>query len=267
MMSWANICNTIHGLKPTLIMLLVQTILSMVNIGYKLASNDGMALPILVAYRLIFGFAFISPIAIFAERKKRPKLTGRIVLYAFLCGLFGGSLGQNLYLKSLVLTSATFASAMANLMPAVTFIISVSLRLERLGWNTAAGKAKVFGTLLGIAGAMLFTFYKGPELNIGHTGINLLETTTDHPKASVPQGGHNLVLGLILALISCVCYSLWLIIQAKASGEISVSLFTYGYDELVWVDSKYRVCNGDGAGLEPVGVGMEYQTSCSSCCS
>ncbi|KAL6515269.1 hypothetical protein OROHE_018901 [Orobanche hederae] len=219
-----NICNTttitIHGLKPTLIMLLVQTLLSMVNIGYKLAANDGMSLSVLIAYRLVFGAGFITPIAIFAERGKRPKLTGTTVLYGFLCGLFGGALGQNLYLKSLVLTSATFASAMANLIPAVTFLIAVTLRLEKLGWTTSAGKAKVVGTLLGIGGAMLFTFYKGPVLNIGHTGINLLETTSSHPKASgQTQGGHNLVLGLILALASCICYSLWLIIQAKAAEK------------------------------------------------
>ncbi|GFP98654.1 wat1-related protein at1g68170 [Phtheirospermum japonicum] len=220
MPSWESICNTIHGLKPTLIMLLVQTLLSMVNVGYKLAANDGMSLPVLIAYRLIFGAAFITPIAILVERKKRPKLTRTIVLYGFLCGLFGGALGQNLYLKSLVLTSATFASAMANLIPAVTFVIAVSLRIEKLGWSTFAGKAKVLGTLLGISGAMLFTFYKGPELNIGSTGINLLETTSAHPQTrNNAQGGHNLVLGLFLALASCVCYSLWLIIQAKAAEK------------------------------------------------
>ncbi|KAI3445682.1 hypothetical protein Pfo_002347 [Paulownia fortunei] len=223
MASCGKICNTIHGLKPTLIMLLVQTIFSLVNIGFKLAANDGMSLSVLVAYRLIFGAAFISPIAIFAERKKRPKLTGTIVLYGFLCGLFGGSLGQNLYLESLVLTSATFASAMANLIPAITFVVAICLRLERLGWTTAAGKAKVFGTLLGIGGAMVFTFYKGPELNIGKTGINLLEMTSVHHRSSAQtqnqEGGHNLVLGLLLALASCVCYSFWLIIQAKAAEK------------------------------------------------
>ncbi|GER55498.1 nodulin MtN21 /EamA-like transporter family protein [Striga asiatica] len=224
MSSWATLSNTIHGLKPTLIMILVQTILSLVNIGYKLAANDGMSLSILIAYRLIFGAASILPIAIVVERKKRPKLTWKIVLYGFLCGLLGGSLGQNLYLKSLVLTSATFASAMANLIPAVTFIIAASLRIERVGWSTSAGKAKVLGTLLGIGGAMLFTFYKGPDLNIGSTGINLLQTTsTRHPVANGPahnpQGAHNLILGLLLALGSCVCYSLWLIIQAKAAEK------------------------------------------------
>ncbi|KAL6501244.1 hypothetical protein OROHE_024891 [Orobanche hederae] len=220
MPSWESICNSVHGLKPTLIMICVQAIFTVVNIGYKLAANDGMRLPVLVAYRFMFGAAFIVPVAFFAERKKRPKLTWKIVFYGFLCGLFGGSLGQNLYLKSLALTSATFISAMTNLIPAMTFLVAILLRLEKLGWNTPAGKAKVFGTVIGIGGAMLLTFYKGPELNLWNTNINLLETTTTHHgtngQTDSRLGGHNLVLGALLALASCVCYSLWLIVQAKA---------------------------------------------------
>ncbi|KAL0375961.1 UNVERIFIED_CONTAM: WAT1-related protein [Sesamum calycinum] len=43
----AKICNNLHGLKPTLIMVMVQAIFAVVNVGYKLAANDGMRLPIL----------------------------------------------------------------------------------------------------------------------------------------------------------------------------------------------------------------------------
>ncbi|KAL2477501.1 WAT1-related protein [Forsythia ovata] len=213
---WAKISNSLHGLKPMLLMVLVQTIFAGVNIVYKLAANDGMNLSVLVAYRFMFGAAFMLPLAFFVERKKRPKLTWTLVFQGFLCGLFGGSLGQNLYLKSMAMTSATFASAMTNLIPAITFVVAIILRLERLGWNTMAGKAKVFGTLTGIGGAMLLTFYKGPDLNLWNTNINLLETTTTH-HAQSHQGGANLVFGALIALASCVCYSLWLIIQAKAS--------------------------------------------------
>ncbi|KAG8368735.1 hypothetical protein BUALT_Bualt15G0076900 [Buddleja alternifolia] len=141
-------------------MIMVQSVYALVNVGYKLAANDGMSLTVLVSYRFMFGAAFIIPIAFFAERKKRPKLTWTIVFYGFFCGLFGGSLGQNLYLKSLVLTSATFTSAMTNLIPAITFIIAISLRLERLGWSSAAGKAKVFGSIVGIGEQCFLHFTK-----------------------------------------------------------------------------------------------------------
>lgn len=93
-------------------------------------------------------------------------------------------------------------------------------RLERLAWSSAAGKAKVFGTMVGICGAMIITFYKGAELNLWSTNINLLETTLSHPHHSGLQpksehGGHNFIVGAILGLVSCVCYSLWLIVQVK----------------------------------------------------
>ncbi|EYU35417.1 hypothetical protein MIMGU_mgv1a006677mg [Erythranthe guttata] len=222
MVSYAKISKTLDGMKPTIMMIVFQAVFAVVNIGYKLAANDGMRLPILVAYRFLFSAAFIIPVAFFVERKKRPKLTWKVASYGFLCGLFGGALGQNLYLKALDLTSATFVSAMTNLIPAMTFIVAVCLRLERLGWNTAAGKAKVLGTLLGISGAMLLTFYKGPEINLWDTHINLLELTKSNRSngsTQVHHGGQNLVLGSILALVSCVCYSLWLIVQAKAAAK------------------------------------------------
>ncbi|KAL1557800.1 WAT1-related protein-like protein [Salvia divinorum] len=215
-MSCANVC----GLRPVLAMFLVQMMSAASTICYKLAMNDGMPLPVLTAYRFMFGAAFIVPVAFFVERKKRPKLTWKIIFYGFLCGLFGGSLGQNLYLKSIVLTSATFASAMLNLVPAVTFVVAICSRLEKLGWNSSAGKAKVFGTTIGIGGAMLLTFYKGPELNIWNTNVNLLETSTSHHRAApAHRGAHGLVLGAVLSLASCVCYSLWLIVQAKAAKD------------------------------------------------
>ncbi|XP_071935802.1 WAT1-related protein At1g68170-like [Coffea arabica] len=204
------------GLKATILMVVVQVIFSGINIMYKLAATDGMDLRVLVAYRFLFGAAFIVPVAFFLERKKRPKLTWKVSLFALLCGLFGGALGQNLMLESLVLTSATFSAAMVNLIPGITFIVAVCLRLENLGWHTLAGKAKVLGTLMGIGGAMLFTFYKGPNITIWETNFNLMKITSHHPSHAAETG--NLALGVILAIVSCVFYSLWLIIQAKAAA-------------------------------------------------
>lgn len=101
-------------------------------------------------------------------------------------------------------------------------IVSVLRRLENLGWKTAAGKAKVFGTILGIGGAMLLTFYKGPVLNLWNTNINLLEITSSHQhhghtQTNNPhhQSNSQFLIGALLGLVSCICYSLWLIIQVS----------------------------------------------------
>ncbi|VFQ81803.1 unnamed protein product [Cuscuta campestris] len=207
-----KIWGAMQGLKPAFLMVVVQAVFAGVNVLYKIAASDGMNLSVLVCYRFLFATGFIVPVALLAERNKRPKLTWTIVLLAFLCGLFGGSLGQNLYLQSLVYTSATYATAIFNLIPGITFIVAVTFRLERLGWKTASGKAKVLGTVFGIGGAMLLTFYKGPELNLWKTNIHLLHSSPHNSNVQSKP-----LLGTLLALIGCVCYSCWLILQAKAA--------------------------------------------------
>ncbi|MED6119551.1 hypothetical protein PIB30_117849 [Stylosanthes scabra] len=108
---------------------------------------------------------------------------------------------------------------MANLIPALTFIMAVCIGMERLNLGSAAGQAKIIGTITGIAGAMVLTFVKGPEIHTP-THVNLL-----HPKnnttiaASNGGGGDRRVLGSVCALGGGICYALWLIIQTKMSEK------------------------------------------------
>uniref|UniRef100_A0A0R0INW1 WAT1-related protein n=1 Tax=Glycine max TaxID=3847 RepID=A0A0R0INW1_SOYBN len=210
-----DVCNVVQGLKPVLLMVVVQIAFAGVNVFYKFAVNDGMSLRVVVAYRFVFATVFIAPLALIVERKKRTKMTWTVLFQSFLCGLFGGSLAQNFYLQALALTSATFASAMSNLIPGITFILAVCFGMERLNLRTAAGKAKIVGTLIGIGGAMVLTFVKGVHIEFGSFHLNLL-----HPQngthAHSATGAHTL-LGSLCALASGISYALWLIIQAKMS--------------------------------------------------
>ncbi|OIV91551.1 hypothetical protein TanjilG_08963 [Lupinus angustifolius] len=99
-----SICNVLHGLKPVMLMVMVQVASTIVNVLYKLAINDGMSVTVATAYRLAFASAFIVPLALISER---------------------GSLFQNLFYGALALTSATFVSAIYNLVPAITFILAI----------------------------------------------------------------------------------------------------------------------------------------------
>ncbi|EEF31412.1 WAT1-related protein At1g68170 [Ricinus communis] len=215
-----EICNLADGVKAVLVMVTIQVAYTAVNVLYKLAASDGMSVRIITAYRFIFATAFMVPLALIFERKNRPKLTWTILFQAFFCGLFGGSLSQNMYLESLVLTSATFATAIFNLVPAVTFILAFSFGLEKVEIRTPPGKAKVIGTLLGISGAMLLTFYKGTEINIWRTHINLIKDYQSHEGGLASSDHHHhgsLALGSLLAVANCFSYAFWLIIQAKMS--------------------------------------------------
>ncbi|KAJ8754859.1 hypothetical protein K2173_015371 [Erythroxylum novogranatense] len=213
-----RILEQVDNLKPILLMVVVQIAYAGVNVFYKLAAEDGMSLRIIVAYRFIFATAFTAPIALIVERKTRPKLTWMVLFQAFLCGLFGGALAQNLYVSSLALTSASFASAMTNLLPAITFMLALSFRFERIGIGSLAGKAKIMGTLIGIGGAVLLTFLKGPEIDIGSTHIDLLKRFASHSKKTyVPSSHGSRALGAVFAIGSCFSYASWLIVQAKMS--------------------------------------------------
>ncbi|MBA0782155.1 hypothetical protein Gotri_003018 [Gossypium trilobum] len=90
--------------------------------------------------------------------------------------------------------------------------------MEKLAIRTNAGKAKVCATLIGIGGAMVFTFYKGIDVNIWSTDVNLLKQ--HHQQVGLGPSYHGtgqFIIGAFLGLLSCVSFCLWLIIQAKMS--------------------------------------------------
>ncbi|KZV25968.1 hypothetical protein F511_08913 [Dorcoceras hygrometricum] len=209
-------CAAAQELKPIILMILNQIASGGVNVFYKLAVADGMKVKILVVYRLAFASIFLAPIALVFERKSRPRFSKMIALQAFVSGLLGGSLGSNLNAESIVLTSATFTTAMYNLIPALTFALAVVFRLEKLEIRKPAGKAKVFGSMLSIAGAMVLSFYKGMNVTLWSTHVDLLQTDSA-AAANNQRQQQSPLLGSLLAVSSCFCYAAWYIIQTKMS--------------------------------------------------
>ncbi|KAL3524598.1 hypothetical protein ACH5RR_012970 [Cinchona calisaya] len=192
-------------------MIIVQLSLTGSNILCTIAVANGMGIHILVLYRMLFATVFMVPLAFITERNSRPKFTWMIAFDGFLSALFGATLGNYLYAESLSLTSATFVTAMANLIPGLTLILSLIFRFENLEIRNSAGKAKVLGTVLGISGAMAMTLIKGMKI-----------TTSSHHAHLVPPHNHSAVpsknfLGSLLALLSCLSYAIWLVLQTKTS--------------------------------------------------
>lgn len=144
-------------------------------------------------------------------------MTWTILFQAFLCGLIGGALPQNLNMEAIALTSVTFTTAISNLIPAITFIISLSFGLERLNLRRAGGKAKIIGTITGISGAMLLTFIKGPEVKMLSFHVNLFNHRNGHVVHPHATSGLMTIFGALASVASNVSYAMWLIIQAKMS--------------------------------------------------
>uniref|UniRef100_A0A7N0VKX6 WAT1-related protein n=1 Tax=Kalanchoe fedtschenkoi TaxID=63787 RepID=A0A7N0VKX6_KALFE len=177
-----NLSGVMDGMKPVLLMILVQIGFAGVNVAVKLAVGHGMSLKVLIAYRYIFAAAFVLPVALIVERKNRPKVTPMIVLQGFLCGLFG---------------------------------------MEKLSLRTMSGKLKLAGTVIGIVGGMTLTFYKGVAFDIWKTHIDLMKIVGRGSGSSAlvqPHSSNHLV-GGVMGALSCVSFGLWLIIQTKMSDR------------------------------------------------
>ncbi|KAK6924211.1 EamA domain, partial [Dillenia turbinata] len=189
----SSLPSFLHGLKPFVLMVIARIIYAGSNILIKMSVNQGMNMRILLAYRYIFATGCIAPIAFFLER---------------------ASLAENLVMESLSNTSATLCTAVTNLVPAITFLLAIIFRLERLEIKKWTGQAKILGTILGTGGAMLLTFYKGPEIGHGLTHFNSFKL---NEKIQSYKNHDNQVLGALFAVGFCISAAVWLIIQTKMS--------------------------------------------------
>ncbi|GAY32549.1 hypothetical protein CUMW_002970 [Citrus unshiu] len=131
------------------------------NIISKVSLDKGMSRYVLVVYAHAFATLATAVLAILFERKNKSKITKSILRDIFFLGLLGAVLGRTLFFAGLEYTSPTFASAMANIIPCITFILAVVFRMERLDISKLSAQAKIAGTLVALGGAILSTLYKG----------------------------------------------------------------------------------------------------------
>ncbi|KAH9738773.1 WAT1-related protein [Citrus sinensis] len=139
----------------------------------KVSLNRGMSHYVLVVYRHAFATAVIAPFALVLERKVRPKITFPIFMQLFVLGLLGPVIDQNFYYAGLKFTSPTFSCGMSNMLPAMTFVMAVLCRMEKVEIKKIRCQAKMVGTIVTVAGAMLMTIYKDSVRTIGWD-LNLL---------------------------------------------------------------------------------------------
>lgn len=97
------------------------------------------------------------------------------------------------------------------------YIFFIFDRLEKLNWRLEEGKAKIIGTIISIGGAMLMIFYKGVEINIWNSNINLMHPLDDQNGIvePIPVNFSSKLLGVPCGIGSCCSFSLWLIIQVS----------------------------------------------------
>ncbi|KAK7391621.1 hypothetical protein VNO78_20038 [Psophocarpus tetragonolobus] len=193
--------------KPHLLMVLVQVGYSLLYLITKASFNHGISPYVYVTYRHILATVLMLPFAYFLERNARPKLTFVLFMEIFVLSMLGVSLTANVHFASLQYTNPTFIVAMLNIIPTLTFILAVTFRFEVLDLQNPRGIAKVLGTLISLAGALIMTLYKGPVTR------NLWPPLIYIP-AKTAAINENWFKGSLLTVLSCATWSMWYIMQA-----------------------------------------------------
>ncbi|KAH6800118.1 hypothetical protein C2S52_000582 [Perilla frutescens var. hirtella] len=192
----------------------------------KAAISSGMKPSVFVAYRQAFATVALLPFAFFFP-SKGPPLSWTGLCKIFFTSSYGLALSFNLNLAGLQYISATFGTAILSIVPALVFIMAVCLRIENLSISRWHGVAKVVGAILGLSGAMAFTFFKGPPLY--STSAN------HHAHHSFDENTHSKqqwIKGSLLAIAGQVFYALWLTMQApllkQYPGKLRLTILQCG---------------------------------------
>eukprot|EP00253_Pinus_taeda_P014215 PITA_14215 len=180
---------------------------------------------VLVVYRNAVATVVLAPFAFFIERKVRQKLTFPIFCQIFVLGLLGPVIDQNFYFMGLKLTSSTNVSALSNVLPAMTFVMVLLFRMERVNIKKLRSQAKIVGTTVSIGGAMLMTLYKGPTVPMlwfAHHQSH--QTASSGMSAASDIDNTNWIMGWLLIIAATLSWSSLFILQAAVLKKYSAQL-------------------------------------------
>ncbi|KAK3154002.1 hypothetical protein QOZ80_2BG0184570 [Eleusine coracana subsp. coracana] len=268
--------NTSEKVKLLIGVLVLQCCLAGFHVVTRAALNMGISKIVFTVYRNSIALALLTPFAYFLEKKNRPPLTFSLLVQFFLLAFVGITCNQGFYLLGLHYLSPTYASAIQNTVPAITFILAACLRLEQVNINKKYGMAKVIGTVVSIGGAMIITLYKGmPVMNLFKSSHVLGDNIVS------PNLVWNWTVGCLFLLGNCFAWSGWMVLQApvlkKYPARLSVLALTlvFGLVQLLAIavfcendSEKWKLHSGGEfftilyAGLVASGVSLSLQIWC-----
>ncbi|XP_027368354.1 WAT1-related protein At4g08290-like [Abrus precatorius] len=215
--------NMLTQAKPYLLTMGLQFGLAGTFIITKACLDHGMSRFVLNVYRNAIAAFVFAPFALIFERNVRPKMTISVFIQILALGFLEPVIDQSLTCLGMQYTSASFASAMMNSVPSLTFVLAVILRLERVELKDFRTQAKVIGTCVTLAGALLMTIYKGPQVNL----FNDPNTPHQQDESQSHNGHKQWILGTLFLCLGCMAWSSFYILQSitvkRYPAELSLS--------------------------------------------
>ncbi|CAN0912265.1 WAT1-related protein At4g28040, partial [Linum grandiflorum] len=121
---------------------------------------------------------------------------------------------QNAYFQGINLASSTAANAITNLIPALTFVLAATFRMEKINIRSLKGGAKISGTVICVLGAMTMAFLKGPKLLNSQLPLG----TEEDPK--------NWLMGCVFLFACSFLWSLWTILLVPIAATCPDMLYS-----------------------------------------
>ncbi|XP_071686996.1 WAT1-related protein At2g39510-like [Rutidosis leptorrhynchoides] len=197
--------------EPFIFMIFLQTSYAVNGLIVKSALNKGLNHYTFAVYRNAFAALFFAPFAFFFERKVRPKMTVSIFLKIMLLGLLEPVIDQNLYFSGMKYTTATFAAAMCNIVPAITFVLAWIFRLEKVKMTSLHSQGKIIGTLVTVGGAMIMTLITGPVIQFPWSKNH---HTIHHHSSVNTVSSQDQIKGSLMITAGCFSWASFIIVQA-----------------------------------------------------
>ncbi|CAL5186171.1 unnamed protein product [Lathyrus oleraceus] len=197
---------------PVIVIISFECIVMGLLTLFKAATLEGMNNHVFVAYAYALGTFVLLPITLFTRRSRviLTPLSFSIICKSLLLGAIGCA-SQILEYISINYSSPTLASAIANLVPAFTFILAVTFRMEKLAIKSRSSNAKVMGSIASIAGAFVLTFYKGQSI--------LNSSPLHQPIEFFKSVDSSWAIAGILLIVDNFLVSLWYILQVHILKE------------------------------------------------
>ncbi|KAK4381217.1 WAT1-related protein [Sesamum angolense] len=250
------------------------------HIVSRVALNIGVSKVVYPVYRNIIALLLLGPFAYIVEKKERPPLTFSLLAQFFLLALVGITANQGFYILGLYYASPTFASAMQNSVPAITFVMASVLGLEQVNIVRRDGQAKILGTLASVGGATIITLYKGPP--ILHQA-STLEGPNSYGESAIISSTkvQNWTWGCIFLIGHCLSWAGWMVLQApivkKYPAKLSLTSFTFFFGLIQFLSiaafvekdpKRWQIQSGEEiftilyAGIISSGLVISLQTWC-----